>query len=81
MNFSQALEELKEGKKIKRAIWGGYWFFAKNPNCEQIKNDGYNQYFSFKNGLIVAVLKDGGGCAPAQPYQADLLANDWEVVE
>lgn len=30
--------------------------------------------------MIVAKLKDGGGFVPAQPYQADLLAADWEVV-
>lgn len=79
--FDKAIALIKQGKRVKRAHWGGYWFLAENPSCEQVKNDGYNQYFSFKNGLIVAVLKDGGGCAPATPYQGDLLANDWEVVE
>ena len=32
------------------------------------------------NEMIVAKLKDGGGYAPAQPYQADLLADDWELL-
>lgn len=81
MNFGQALEYLKIGKRIKRKDWGGYWFLAETPECEQKKPDGYNQYFSFNNGLIVAVLRDNGGCASAAPYQADLLAEDWEVVE
>lgn len=80
MNFGQALEALKQGKKVARSIWGGYWFLAKNPIAKQDKGKGYYDYFSFENGLIVAVLKDNGGCAPAQPYQADLLAEDWEIV-
>ncbi|SHL17431.1 hypothetical protein SAMN05443507_1525 [Alicyclobacillus tolerans] len=30
--------------------------------------------------MIVAYLRDGAGYAPAQPYQQDLLADDWEIV-
>lgn len=81
MNFGQALEHLKVGRKVKRKDWGGYWFLAENPKAEQELEDGYKRSFSFENGLIVAVLKDNGGCAPAQPYQADLLAEDWMWVE
>jgi hypothetical protein len=81
MNFGQALEALKEGKRVKRAHWGGYWFFAKNPKAKQENPDGYHTSFGFINGLIVAVLKDGGGCAPATPYQEDLLAEDWSIVK
>jgi hypothetical protein len=80
MNFGQAVELLKQGKKVKRAAWGGYWFFAPNPECRQENEDDYNTAFDFNNGLIVAVLKEFGGCAPAQPYQADILAEDWEEV-
>ncbi|MNL70839.1 hypothetical protein D3C87_1958970 [compost metagenome] len=28
--------------------------------------------------MIVAVLKDNGGCVPAQAYQTDMLAEDWD---
>lgn len=31
--------------------------------------------------LIIAVLKDSDGIAPAQPYQADILAEDWEIID
>lgn len=80
MNFGQAVEALKAGKKVKRKGWGGHWFLAKEPLFEQDEGEGYISRFSFNNGLIVAVLKDMGGCAPAQPYQADILAEDWEEV-
>jgi hypothetical protein len=79
MNFSQALEELKRGKRVKRSFWGGYWFIPESlpSGYESFK---YNKEFKL-NCLIVARLKDDGGYAPAQPYQADLLADDWEVIE
>ncbi|PIC65487.1 hypothetical protein CSV79_01605 [Sporosarcina sp. P13] len=81
MNFGQAIEALKNGKKVKRKTWGGHWQLFKYPSCKQGNEDGYNTSFSFLNGLILATLKDHGGCAPAQAYQADILAEDWEVVE
>lgn len=27
MNFNEALEAMREGKKVKRPHWGGYWFW------------------------------------------------------
>lgn len=70
MTFGEALEALEEGHKVKRSIWGGYWVI------EEWEKSGYEKSYP----LIVAYLKDGG-YAPAQPYQADILAKDWEIVE
>lgn len=81
MNFGQAIEALKAGKKVKRKEWGGHWQLFKDPLCRQENENGYTSSFQFKNGLILATLKDFGGCAPAQAYQADILTEDWEVVE
>lgn len=75
MTFSEALEELKKGKKIKRKDWGGYWFYL-----------GFAENKLFIGNIIdvgdwiIAKLANGG-YAPAQAYQSDLLAEDWEVVE
>ena len=30
--------------------------------------------------IILAYLADGSGFAPAQAYQEDMLAEDWEVI-
>lgn len=68
LNFGQAIELLKQGKKIKRAHWGGYWYID-------------NEFFGDGSPVIIAVLKDDAGRAPAQAYQEDMLAEDWEVVE
>lgn len=70
MNFGQALEALKEGKKVKRAHWGGYWVIE---NWDKIDVE-------YVCPLIVAYLKDGR-FAPASAYQEDLLAEDWSEVE
>jgi hypothetical protein len=74
LTFSEALELLKQGKRVKRAIWGGYWFI---PQVTVYVCDVVEEPMS---QMIVAAVKDGS-YAPATPYQADLLANDWEEVE
>lgn len=81
MDFGKALEALKEGKKVKRSHWGGYWFIADKPyggECVD-RETGLHHQFSFKT-MIVASLKDDGGYAPATAYQEDLLAEDWSIV-
>lgn len=74
MKFGTALLFLEQGQKVKRKDWGGYWFISSaEPYLEAEK--------VHMNPMIVACLKDNGGYAPATPYQADLLATDWEVVK
>lgn len=29
MKFTEALREMKEGKKVKLPSWGGYWYWDK----------------------------------------------------
>jgi hypothetical protein len=83
MTFSEALEYLKQGRKVKRAHWGGYWFiplFCQGFVDGQEKKKTGNYSFTF-NKIIVACLKDNGGYVPATPYQEDLMADDWELVD
>ncbi|MCZ7524325.1 DUF2829 domain-containing protein [Bacillus pacificus] len=68
------MNALMKGRKVTRVVWGGYW-------CKQVllgKQD--TKLPEWSGQFIVAVLKEGG-YAPAQPYQADMFANDWMVVE
>jgi hypothetical protein len=80
MNFGEALQALKEGKKVTRSIWGGYW----EPHHKAMLQSGsgsvdfITRYFDL---FVVAVLKDNKGNAPAQPYWEDILAEDWQIVE
>jgi len=67
MSFSEALKELKNGSRIKRSTWGGYW------TLEEIEG--------LDRKIIVATLKGTGERVPATAYQEDILAEDWEVIE
>ncbi len=80
LSFGDAINALKKGKKVTRAIWGGYWFLSNKPYLNETKDEGYKTSF-YLGPTIFAVLKDMGGVAPAQAYQSDMLADDWMVVE
>lgn len=71
--FDKALQLMKEGKRVKRKHWGGYWFIPGNWEATLFVGDIRHRF----NPMIVACLKDDGGYAPATPYQEDILAEDW----
>lgn len=86
MNFGEALKALKEGKKVARSVWGGYWYLAEkviiqhNPVLYPKDVVGTFNWCSLDK-LIIAVLKDNQGIAAAQPYQEDILSEDWLIVD
>ncbi|PEA25943.1 hypothetical protein CN984_12180 [Bacillus cereus] len=65
---------IHEGKKVTRAIWDGYWCMQTIVGLEN------KELPQWHDDLLVAVLK-GGGYAIATPYQADMHATDWMIVE
>jgi hypothetical protein len=67
MDFSEALKCLKEGRRVTRSIWGGWWEMKEVPGLTGL--------------TIVAHLKDDAGDVPAQPYQQDILATDWIALD
>jgi hypothetical protein len=69
--FGHAIEFLKEGHKVKRKDWGGYWKLEYWHKAE----------FEKPELIIVAYLEDTGRYKPATTYQEHILAEDWEVVE
>ena len=87
MNFGEALEAVKEGKKIARTGWNGkgmfvYYVPAGNypPSTDIAKGlvdeDGlvpYNAYFAIKNV--------NGTVSTWVPSVNDCLAEDWIIVE
>lgn len=78
LSYPEAMYALiKQGKKVTRKIWGGYWYM------ERIEYKGDNEpqnVESVFHKVIMAKLKNGG-YAVATPYQDDMLATDWMVVE
>lgn len=78
MDFGDAIKLIKQGQKVKRHDWGGYWFMPQHDTGVRVYDkatDGYQKL----NQTIIASLKNNGGLAPAQPYMADMLADDWEL--
>ena len=87
LSFGQALEKLKEGKKLSRKGWNGKGMFiyyvpqgnyppTTNPEQEIINEDGlvpYQEYIAFKTRESTVV--------PWVASQTDILSNDWVVVE
>ena len=68
LTAGQALDKcIKENKKVTRQIWKGYWVLA--------------DVTTFTKPIITAILKNNEGVVVATPYQEDLLATDWMVVE
>lgn len=84
MSFSEALEEIKRGKKVRRRGWNGkcqYIILGHMCACilgdntilkEPFHNDTGNQFLMF-------VGTRGYQCGWLAS-QADLLAEDWEVL-
>ena len=86
-SFAWALTKVKEGKKIQRSGWNGKGMFiyfvpkgAYKP-CTPIAESLVN-----KEGLVeyreyLAHKTTSGDVVPWTISQADVLANDWEVIE
>jgi len=83
MNFGEAIEAIKEGKRAKRAGWNGKDQYIELATCIGYKNS---------HGEMVNVEhKDAGNAAIAfvgtrgvqlgwLASQADMLSDDWEIL-
>lgn len=84
MNFSEALNELKSGKKLKRAGWNGQdQYITIGSNVSWKESDG--TIVNHKNECIgnSAIIFHGslGTQVGWLASQGDMLSNDWMVVE
>lgn len=71
IDFGEALNHLKRGRRVTRAGWNGegMWLALRHPNPD----DAMNRAFIF--------IKDAqGGLVPWLASQTDMLAEDWEVL-
>ena len=90
MNFSNALDLLKEGKKIARKNWNGkgmYLVFQKGyPNGIPI-NANTAGATGIPEGTIcrfrpyIMMFTAQGDFVPWLASQSDMLADDWAIVE
>jgi hypothetical protein len=88
LNFSQALQELKAGKRVKRAVWT-----AEDAWLTLVDDEHYDEacYIAEPNVIVVGGksirllswigMRLGGYFVPWPPNQVDILADDWQVVD
>lgn len=86
-NFSKALEELKQGKKVARTGWNGKGMFVYYVagGDYTVQMDSVKQYADKNNCLhyepYFAIRNVRGTINTWVPSVSDLLADDWYVVE
>lgn len=92
MNFGQAIEALKEGKKVAREGWNGQGMFAVlSPGKKQLEASGFfnkdlSAYAELIGGFMdvrpAFMLKTAqNDVAYWNPSTSDILSEDWIIVE
>lgn len=92
MNFSEALQALKEGKKIARTGWNGKGMFlwelpATNVPLDWIKEPVLKSIAEANGGSVECLASirmktaDGKVLTGWLASQSDMFADDWIVVE
>lgn len=86
MNFGQALEELKVGKKVARTGWNGKGMFLCLANTIDFETKADLSCCEHLEGELVLpaiVMKtaDNHFCVGWLASQTDMLAEDWCVVQ
>lgn len=81
MNFGQAIEALKEGKKVSRSGWNGknmylYYVSANEyPAITEIAKQEFGEMVPYRD--YIAMKTAQGNIVPWVASQTDILAEDW----
>jgi hypothetical protein len=89
LNFGQAIEALKDGKKVCRQGWNGKGMFLyyvpenKYPASRNTLNtlDGMFQDNMVPYGAYIAMKTAQDNVIPWLASQTDMLSEDWMIVE
>ena len=84
MNFGKAIESIKDGKKVKRRGWNGknqYIELATSISYVNASGIGVNCDHEAIGNKAIAFIGTSGVQMGWLASQADMLAEDWEVVE
>lgn len=85
MNFGQAIEALKQRKKVARKGWNGKGMFlyyvpsASYPPSTDIAKEAFGGQ-NVPYGAYIAMKTAQGNVVPWLASQTDVLAEDWEVI-
>lgn len=84
MNFGEAINEMKTGKRAKRRGWNGknqYIELASGISYKNTKGEIINCNHDSIGNQAVAFVGTSGVQIGWLASQADMLSNDWELVE
>ena len=84
MNFGKAIELLKEGKKVQREGWNGknqYIELASNISYINPEGETINAEHNAIGNRAIAFVGTSGVQLGWLASQADMLAEDWRIVE
>ena len=83
-NFGKAIEAVREGKKIQRAGWNGKNQYVELATCISYKNANgeiINVEHNNIGNTALAFVGTSGVQLGWLASQADMLADDWMLVE
>jgi hypothetical protein len=84
MNFGQAIEHLKTGRKVARIGWNGKRMFLYHvpansyPAQTAVAKETFGEMVAY--GAYLAMKTATGEVVPWLASQTDMLAEDWEIV-
>lgn len=84
MNFGQAIEALKQGGRVSRKGWNGknqYIELARNISYTNASGDVVNAEHDAIGNKAIAFVGTSGIQLGWLASQADMLAEDWQIVE
>jgi hypothetical protein len=84
MTFGEAIDVMKSGKRVSRSGWNGknqYIELASNISYINAKGEVINVDHSAIGNQAVAFVGTSGVQLGWLASQADMLANDWVIVE
>jgi hypothetical protein len=81
MNFGQAIEKLKEGKKVTRKGWNGKGIFIELQVPDEHSKMTQPYIYIDTLGLQTVNPNAPKGRVPWLASQTDMLAEDWEVLQ
>lgn len=84
MNFGKAIEEMKSGKKVARQGWNGknqHIELATNISYKNADGDIVNCEHDAIGNKAIAFVGTSGVQMGWFASQADMLAEDWQIVQ
>ena len=80
MNFGQAIEALKEGKKVAREGWNGKGIFIELQIPDENSKMTHPYIFIDTTGLDTQNTKAPKNRVPWLASQTDILSDDWVIL-